>query len=669
MKQTPNYNLPQFSGTDFFNKEILNDAFSKIDNGISELQETINFANGDSIPIIHEVIEARKGKESLPIKIAEMDKKSSDIDLDLAEAKRNIITLSDKAKSIDAEILTLSDKDVSTDTEILKINENIDMINNTKFQEIVNARKGKATLLEKIDSIDTGIDAINTDISQYKTSTDEQLVSINNKLEMPIPTNDSSQVLNTKITDIWRETLKEFPITLSNATNYNLTNYGSLRCICSNYDVTLSGVVNLTTTTATADTGGDLCIGDFKGEFLPEFSVVQSACIFNSGFTDIKPTTITIASTSAVAPKTPVRVAVAHLTSDYKSYLPINVKYSIPYNTISSWYSSNFNSKITVANGIAQNNICSKPILICTDSHFQVCKEMATMNRKQVNAINYINEKLYCDFAVLMGDYIDDSVNNTKNEMFSKIESYRNLLLPNTLIMMGNHDENSIYNKSAQSKVLTSADFWDKTMNGKKGIQNNGSKNCYYFVDDKDSKIRHIMLNTTDLPYNFSGSTYDYLNIFAIRQKQIEWLYEILKVPTDWEVIIYSHNGFKTGMPEQTTEVINGDVVLSMIDHFVNGTKATITGTNSSFPISINVDFTTQGAKKVIAFFFGHMHKDLNYVINGINHIGVDSILPQYGRAETGVQSIAFDILQVNKASKVFYLTRFGYGNDRQFSY
>ena len=42
MKQTPNYNLPQFDGEDLFNKEDFNDAFSKIDTAVSDLQTTIN---------------------------------------------------------------------------------------------------------------------------------------------------------------------------------------------------------------------------------------------------------------------------------------------------------------------------------------------------------------------------------------------------------------------------------------------------------------------------------------------------------------------------------------------------------------------------------------------------------------------------------------------------
>lgn len=73
MRQTPNYNLPQFDGTDFFNKEALNDAFNKIDTGISDIQETVNISSGDTGLVAREVIDARKGKTNLKEKIEEID--------------------------------------------------------------------------------------------------------------------------------------------------------------------------------------------------------------------------------------------------------------------------------------------------------------------------------------------------------------------------------------------------------------------------------------------------------------------------------------------------------------------------------------------------------------------------------------------------------------------
>lgn len=69
MRQTPNYNLPQFEVGDKFNKETLNEGYSKIDLAISDLQETFNANATGSALTTQEVIEARKGKETLKDRI------------------------------------------------------------------------------------------------------------------------------------------------------------------------------------------------------------------------------------------------------------------------------------------------------------------------------------------------------------------------------------------------------------------------------------------------------------------------------------------------------------------------------------------------------------------------------------------------------------------------
>lgn len=80
MKQTPNYNLPQFEAEDKFYKEILNEAYNKIDTAISDLQETFNNSASDGALTTQEVIDARKGKLSLEDKIDDIDNYLENID-------------------------------------------------------------------------------------------------------------------------------------------------------------------------------------------------------------------------------------------------------------------------------------------------------------------------------------------------------------------------------------------------------------------------------------------------------------------------------------------------------------------------------------------------------------------------------------------------------------
>ena len=86
MRQTPNYNLPQFETNDKFYKEILNEAYDKIDTAISELQETVNNASGNAGVTAQEVVEARKGNTSLADRL-DNDKKEIDSQLSDIETK------------------------------------------------------------------------------------------------------------------------------------------------------------------------------------------------------------------------------------------------------------------------------------------------------------------------------------------------------------------------------------------------------------------------------------------------------------------------------------------------------------------------------------------------------------------------------------------------------
>lgn len=79
MKNTENYNLPLFESGDKFNKETINEANSKIDLAISDLQETFNIGSVGSGLVTQEVVNARKGKGSLKEKIDEIDTKQEDI--------------------------------------------------------------------------------------------------------------------------------------------------------------------------------------------------------------------------------------------------------------------------------------------------------------------------------------------------------------------------------------------------------------------------------------------------------------------------------------------------------------------------------------------------------------------------------------------------------------
>ena len=96
MKQTPNYNLPQFDGEDLFNKEDFNDAFKKIDTAISDLQETFNTTASGGALTTQEVINARKGKPTLVKKIDEIDNNIVNVNEKIDEIDNNIVNVNEQ---------------------------------------------------------------------------------------------------------------------------------------------------------------------------------------------------------------------------------------------------------------------------------------------------------------------------------------------------------------------------------------------------------------------------------------------------------------------------------------------------------------------------------------------------------------------------------------------
>lgn len=95
MRNTPNYNLPQFDLTDTFSLEDYNLAFKNIDDALTAVQDTIN--STESLVIAQEVIEARGGKGTLNEKLLSVEKTVQDskselnANIDLKINKTNIV--------------------------------------------------------------------------------------------------------------------------------------------------------------------------------------------------------------------------------------------------------------------------------------------------------------------------------------------------------------------------------------------------------------------------------------------------------------------------------------------------------------------------------------------------------------------------------------------------
>ena len=491
--------------------------------------------------------------------------------------------------------------------------------------------------------------------------------------------NDKPMVSSTLtiVDDFKRNPLIE-PITLNPdvCENYNAVSYGTPFATLVNDMVHINANINLKSTTSGR-------IGTIPSWLLPIRPNLCPTTAFSSDFLQTSATAYAIWNNNvAEVPYGEIRLEVGCIGGKSK-FIGINHAYRAPFDDLNGDY--DFTSKLNTVlerKATLGNNIPITILLGC-DTHWSIPTGSETLISRQVRGFNWLSSKIGSNFNLILGDYMSEWDGLTAQglpAMKKKWEAFRYMLKENTLLLKGNHDDASQVGLFDTTKVISTERMWDWSMEGKSSLNTNylEPKNFYYYVDDYPSRTRHIMLNTIDIPYNTSGSNlYKGFDTFVVRQKQLTWLSDVaLKVPTGWDVAVYSHHSFYEGITPTDVEVVNREVVKKILSDFVNGANSTTTGTNSTFPCTVTTSFASQGARKLIGCFFGHHHKDLIQKEGVINHVGIASMRPSnsdmtapWNRVETGADSFCADCLQIDVVNKKVYLTRFGFNADRTFNY
>ncbi|QAR86536.1 DUF2479 domain-containing protein [Pediococcus acidilactici] len=303
--------------------------------------------------------------------------------------------------------------------------------------------------------------------------------------------------------------------------------------------------------------------------------------------------------------------------------------------------------------------------------------------RKVLNATSLSN----ADTVVFNGDNIDQpSVKDVileKKMMVKELQDFLRVASSSAempaFILKGNHDGN--YNQNATKMVLnnviTDAEF-SSIYN--KIVPDYGEKRPananYFYRDFVDKKVRLIGLDTYDLPEttNDDGSMkYNRFKVSGLQQPQLNWLANTaLQVPQGTTVIIATHHPVNnTFTSKEPNMVINHDILLQILNDFVEGKSNAISGSNSDVPVSINYTFQNNGV--LAAVLSGHFHVDGNIVKNGINFIQTRCSLGA-GDKMIGEQRLteyigtpledAFDIVTIDTKAKTVDLKRVGAGSE-----
>jgi len=252
----------------------------------------------------------------------------------------------------------------------------------------------------------------------------------------------------------------------------------------------------------------------------------------------------------------------------------------------------------------------------------------------------------------------------------------------NILMTVGNHDgaagvkevdgETLTYRHQLNNEERANIFFgWQRANLNKKF----GPDGTYYYIDDKTTKTRYIMLNSfwTEWDGEEDGFTTDINHSFFHKplfgQEQLTWFAEeALNMPEGYSAIIGTHS-----LDSQSDiEVFKG-----ILSAYKNKTIYTgsYTGTEEWQSSSISVDYSNAKGE-LIATFHGHQHKDqidtTNYIIPyiGITASGGEPRDEDAPTRTVGTSTeTAIDVVTIDKTNKKIYMTRLGVGSDRVIEY
>lgn len=288
------------------------------------------------------------------------------------------------------------------------------------------------------------------------------------------------------------------------------------------------------------------------------------------------------------------------------------------------------------------------------------------------------------DCIANLGDLVDGFIPlpSQKNDIAICVDTYKKAKC-DYLQIVGNHDDNSWFAVSGstangtknKTEMVDDKTWFDIVTNKIESIGVNHEKR-YFTKDYADKKIRLICLDTLDVDYDLVNSNGEMVHFgqwtYGLRQEQLNWLADSLKLPSNWSVIVLSHHCFADGASQSNVGIKNSDLVRGMLNAFKNGTSFTKTSSNTDeFKATVSVDYSSFGAHKVIACLSGHNHAEASYVVDGINHIQFDNCcyIPSNDSDNLKNTYGLVNVLCVDTTNKTIIDKHIGYGSDRSFTY
>ena len=234
----------------------------------------------------------------------------------------------------------------------------------------------------------------------------------------------------------------------------------------------------------------------------------------------------------------------------------------------------------------------------------------------------------------------------------------------------GNHDFTFKYAPGKPEGITydntMTSDIFRKSMTLDNVVHNSAEPgSSYYYFDEKKSKIRYVIFDSSDYVKDTSRG-FGIVDSISIEQRR--WMFKVamLSAPKNYAIVIVSHAPqFEYGSDSPTIQVMQGISALS------THSRVVIDGEEYRFDKRKDL--------KLLAVFSGHLHHDMQIYQNGVLHIMmmgdvryrdfrrdpfVDS---EYTRKTGTVNAHAVDFVCVLKKRNAIAAVRLGAGPDRLF--
>lgn len=307
---------------------------------------------------------------------------------------------------------------------------------------------------------------------------------------------------------------------------------------------------------------------------------------------------------------------------------------------------------------------------------------------QHLTAFNYLAD--HVNVLIANGDNVNGNnpvVDHTIAESYDYADK---VLMQNSsadkFVLLGNHDDNTSFKYSQYSDnnkilpsypdtVISEAEF--KKMFRTSELINNEVRNgdsLYFYKDYPDSKVRLIGLNSEDIPEtakNEDGSLkYDRYWYLTYSQAQLDWVAKtaLMGVPKDYKVIVFSHVPINGKEAHQ----YNQDLMIGVLNAFATGNSFSGTSADTvpdDLKLSINVDYTSQGARDLVGNIAGHVHHE---GISSENNFKVCTVTCDLNGEASRVgtaNAMGFNVVTILPTERKVKLSGFGHAVDQNFVY